>query len=79
MVMREQLQAIISSGRPWAAERAEMALAIMSQYEGGGLEFEEYQELMRDLVRSDLLNAQADDQDLKNLLVSCVMIGAKLA
>jgi len=77
--MREQLQAIISSGRPWAAERAEMALAIMSQYEGGGLEFEEYQELMRDLVRSDLLNAQADDQDLKNLLVSCVMIGAKLA
>jgi hypothetical protein len=77
--MREQLQAIISSGKPWAAERAEMALAIMSQYEGGGLEFEEYQELMRDLVRSDLLNAQADDQDLKNLLVSCVMIGAKLA
>jgi hypothetical protein len=77
--MREQLEAIISSGRPWAAERAEMALAIMSQYEGGGLEFEEYQELMRDLVRSDVLNAQADDQDLKNLLVSCVMIGAKLA
>jgi len=77
--MREQLQAIIGSGKPWAAERAEMALAIMSQYEGGGLEFEEYQELMRDLVRSDLLNAQADDQDLKNLLVSCVMIGAKLA
>jgi hypothetical protein len=79
MVMREQLQAIISSGRPWAAERAEMALAIMTQYEGGGLELTEYQELMRDLVRSDLLNAQADDQDLKNLLVSCVMIGARLA
>ena len=77
--MREQLQQIISSGRPWAAERAEMALAIMSQYEGGGLELEEYQELMRDLVRSDVLNAQADDQDLKNLLVSCVMIGARLA
>jgi hypothetical protein len=79
MVMREQLQQIIGSGKPWAAERAEMALAIMSQYEGGGLELEEYQELMRDLVRSDVLNSQADDQDLKNLLVSCVMIGARLA
>jgi hypothetical protein len=56
-----------------------MALAIMSQYEGGGLELDEYQELMRDLVRSDTLNAQADDQEVKNLLVSCVMIGAKLA
>ena len=77
--MQEQLHAIMTSGPPWAAERAEMALAIMSQYEGGGLELAEYQELMRDLVRSDLLNAQADDQDLKNLLVSCVMIGAKLA
>ena len=77
--MQEQLQAIISSGKPWAAERAEMALAIMSQYEGGGLELAEYQELMRDLVRSDVLNSQADDQDLKNLLVSCVMIGARLA
>ena len=77
--MREQLQQIIGSGRHWAAERAEMALAIMSQYEGGGLELEEYQELMRDLVRSDVLNSQADDQDLKNLLVSCVMIGARLA
>jgi hypothetical protein len=79
MVMREQLESIISSGKPWAAERAQMALAIMEQYEGGGLSLEEYQELMRDLVRSDVLNAQADDQDLKNLLVSCVMIGARLA
>jgi hypothetical protein len=56
-----------------------MALAIMQQYEGGGISLEEYQELMQDLVRSDQLNAQADDQDIKNLLVSCVMIGAKLA
>jgi hypothetical protein len=74
-----QLEELARSGPPWARERAEMALAIMSQYEGGGLELDEYQELMRDLVRSDTLNAQADDQEVKNLLVSCVMIGAKLA
>ena len=75
----QQLHEIAATGPGWARERAEMALAIMSQYEGGGLELDEYQELMRDLVRSDPLNAQADDQELKNLLVSCVMIGAKLA
>jgi len=74
-----ELQELARSGPPWARERAEMALAIMSQYEGGGLDLDEYQELMRDLVRSDALNAQADDQEVKNLLVSCVMIGAKLA
>ena len=75
----QELHEIAATGPGWARERAEMALAIMSQYEGGGLELDEYQELMRDLVRSDTLNAQADDQDLKNLLVSCVMIGARLA
>ena len=75
----QQLHDIAATGPGWARERAEMALAIMQQYEGGGLELDEYQELMRDLVRSDTLNAQADDQDLKNLLVACVMIGAKLA
>jgi len=74
-----ELEELARSGPPWARERAAMALAIMSQYEGGGLDLDEYQELMRDLVRSDALNAQADDQEVKNLLVSCVMIGAKLA
>lgn len=77
--MREQLQQIISSGRPWAVERAQMALAMTEALERGELAEAEYQELMRDLVRSDVLNSQADDQDLKNLLVSCVMIGARLA
>jgi polyhydroxyalkanoate synthesis regulator phasin len=79
MVMREQLQQIIASGKPWAAERARMALAMTEALERGELGQAEYQELMQDLIRSDVLNAQADDQDLKNLLVSCVMIGAKLA
>jgi hypothetical protein len=77
--MREQLQAIIASGKPWAVERATMALAMTEALERGDLGQAEYQELMQDLIRSDVLNAQADDQDLKNLLVSCVMIGAKLA
>ena len=75
----QELHDIAATGPEWARERAEMALAIMQQYEGGGLELDEYQELMQDLVRSDQLNSVADDQDLKNLLVSCVMIGAKLA
>jgi hypothetical protein len=77
--MREQLEQIIASGKPWAVERAQMALAMTEALERGELGQAEYQELMQDLVRSDVLNAQADDQDLKNLLVSCVMIGAKLA
>ena len=79
MVMREQLQWLIGCGKPWAAERAEFALTITEQFEQGQISESEYQELMRDLINSDKLNECADDQDVKNLLVSCVMIAAKLS
>jgi polyhydroxyalkanoate synthesis regulator phasin len=79
MVMREQLQWLVGCGRGWAAERAEFALNITEQFEQGAISESEYQELMRDLINSDKLNECADDQDIKNLLVSCIMIGAKLA
>jgi hypothetical protein len=49
------------------------------QLNTGAITESEYQELMRDLINSDKLNECADDQDVKNLLVSCIMIGAKLA
>jgi hypothetical protein len=79
MVMVEQLQWLVGCGRPWAAERAEFALTITEQYSQGAISESEYQELMRDLINSDKLNECADDQEVKNLLVSCIMIGAKLA
>ena len=77
--MTEQLQQLSTCGRPWAEQRAQMALAILEQYQGGGLDESEYQELMIDLVRSDKLNNEADDIDVKNMLVACVMTAAKLA
>ena len=77
--MREQLQWLAGCGRPWAAERAEFALTITEQLSQGAITASEYQELMRDLINSDRLNECADDQEIKNLLVSCIMIGAKLS
>ena len=77
--MKEQLQQLCTCGRPWAEQRAQMALAIYEQFQGGGLDESEYQELMSDLIRSDRLNNEADDIDIKNMLVSCVMIAAKLS
>jgi ribosomal protein L22 len=79
MVMIEQLQFLSSCGRPWAEQRAQMALEITEAAEQGAISQSEYQSLMADLIQSDKLNAEADDMDVKNLLVSCIMIGAKLA
>lgn len=77
--MIEQLQFLSTCGRPWAEQRAQIALEITQAYQSNELSESEYQALMADLIASDRLNAEADDMDIKNLLVSCVMIGAKLA
>jgi hypothetical protein len=77
--MLEQLQWLATCGRPWAEERAEIAIQMTLQMGAGNITESEYQELMQDLINSDKLNECADDQDVKNLLVSCIMIGAKLA
>jgi len=77
--MIEQLQFLSSCGRPWAEQRAEMALSITEAFQRQEISESEYQALMADLINSDKLNAEADDMDVKNMLVSCIMIGAKLA
>jgi hypothetical protein len=79
MVMIEQLQFLSSCGRPWAEQRAQFALEITASLQRGEISESEYQALMADLINSDRLNSEADDMDIKNLLVSCVMIGARLA
>lgn len=77
--MLEQLTWLATCGRPWAESRAQIALEITQALNEGAVSQSEYQELMADLIRSDRLNAEADDLDVKNLLVSVIMIGAKLA
>ena len=77
--MLEQLQFLLTCGRPWAEQRAQMALEITEALQRKEISQSEYQALMADLIQSDKLNAEADDMDVKNLLVSCIMIGAKLA
>lgn len=76
--MIEQLQFLSTCGRPWAEQRAEMALAITEALNRQEISGSEYQALMADLINSDRLNAEADDMDVKNMLVSCIMVGAKL-
>lgn len=77
--MIEQLEFLSTCGRPWAEQRAQFALQITQAHSQGEITTDEYSALMADLINSDKLNAEADDMDLKNLLVSCIMIGAKLA
>jgi len=70
MSAMEQLEEIISSEKKWARERAEVAKAIHQQYEKGNLSDSEYKELLEDIIRTDRLDQDADDIELRNNLVS---------
>lgn len=73
-----ELKELAISEQSWVAERAQIAVDLQQQYANNEISKDEYQELMEDLARSDQLNDQADGQDLKNTLVSAIMIAAKL-
>lgn len=77
--MIDELQWLSTCGRPWAEQRAQFALRLNEALRMGEISSDEYSALMADLINSDKLNAEADDLDIKNLLVSCIMVGAKLA
>ena len=74
----QTLYDIAGSDKGWAATRAAMVIAITEQYQGGGLDRSEYLEMMQDLVRMDKLDAEADDIELKTMLISAVYAVAQV-
>jgi hypothetical protein len=67
--MQELIQCI-NSGKGWAAERANVAYQIAQALEQNQIDRSEAKELLEDLVRTDRLDAEADDMALKALLVT---------
>ena len=49
--MIEQLQFLSTCGRPWAEQRAQMALEITQAAQQGAISQSEYQALMADLIQ----------------------------
>jgi hypothetical protein len=66
------LQELSKCGHAWAERRAQQALQLQTAYESKKITQDEYQELLNDLVRTDRLEREADDIELKALLVTCV-------
>jgi hypothetical protein len=77
--MIEQLQQLTQCGRPWAVERATLALSICEAYQQQQIGNDEFKELMLDLVRTDKLEEEADDINLKTMLVTAIYAIAQVA
>jgi len=68
----DELKGMVGMGKSWASERAEMALDFARQHEEGVLTDSEYNELLEDLIRTDVLDEEADDMAVKTALVGAV-------
>lgn len=68
------LYQLAQSDKPWVALRAQMALSIADQHARGDIDNSEYKELLEDLVRTDVLDSEADDLHTKTMLVQAVYV-----
>ena len=66
----QELFQCANSGKGWAAERAQIALQIAEALQAGQIGQSEAKELLEDLVRTDKLDAEADDMHVKAMLVT---------
>jgi hypothetical protein len=66
------LDQLLHSDKPWVQQRAQMALQIVNQRQLGQISGDEARELLEDLVRTDVLEQEADDLEMKTFLVSSI-------
>lgn len=68
----EQIHALLGSDKPWAQQRAQLAIDLVNQFQTGEISGDEYKELLADLVNTDALDEEADDLETRTALVEAV-------
>jgi hypothetical protein len=66
------LEQLAQCGKPWAQERAQVALDMQKMFANGEMSKEEFVELTQDLIRADQLNKDADDVETKAMLETAI-------
>jgi polyhydroxyalkanoate synthesis regulator phasin len=67
--MSQALTELMSSGHPWAAERAQYALQVHEAVGAGQLSPSEAREILQDLISTEKLQEAAADQQATAALV----------
>jgi len=74
-----ELKNLLSCGIPWIEERAAIALDLQDRHARGDITDDEYNELLQDLIRTDELNKESDDINLKSAVIAAVSAVMKFA
>lgn len=75
----DQLTAMTQSDSPWVRGFAQQALLIQGMCQRGEITEDEQRELLVDLARSEQLEQQADDLEMKTMLVTAIYAVAQVA
>lgn len=75
----EQLKFLAGDSEPAVSDRALYAISLTEAYQAGGISESEYQELLKDLIRSDRIDAECSNLETKTLLVTAVYALTHLA
>lgn len=69
----DELRQLVGCGNGWAEQKAALALEFSDQYSKGDISKEEYTELLQDLIRTDTMDEECSDVEMKSMLVTGVM------
>lgn len=69
MTQGNMLNEVAQVNQPWAAQRAQYALQVHEAVQTGQLSPSEAKEILEDLVRTDRLDEEATDQQIRAALV----------
>lgn len=74
----DELKKLLSCGEPWVEQRAAIALDLAAQFQSGLISADEYQELLRDLARTDEIKKESSNIETNAMLISGINILLKL-
>ena len=68
----DELKNLLTCGAPWAEQRAKIAIELQEMFEDSEISESERNELLQDLINTDKLNEEADDINIKSVLVAAI-------
>lgn len=68
----EELNKLLSSDNDWVKQRATLAVQFTEQYKNKEMDKDEYEELMQDLIRTDVVMKNATSMEAKAKLQSVI-------
>jgi hypothetical protein len=70
----DELKNLLASDNDWVKKRAELAIQFTEQFKNGEMDKSEYDELMKDLIRTDEVMSNAASMEVKAKLEQAITL-----